>query len=535
MRILAAAFALIVLAASASAQPLPQRIDQLIAAGYPNFEKQAALTASDAEFLRRATLDFNGTIPTAAETRAFLADKDPAKRTKLIDQLLANPAFARRLQWYFDATLMERRADAKVPRAAWEEFLRTSFEQNKPLDQLAKEILAADGADPKARGPAKFYLDRNFEPNLVTRDIGRLFLGRNLQCAQCHDSPIVNDYKQDQYYGILAYLNRSFLFPNPQAPNAVIAEKAEGEVNFMSVFDKAKMQKTTAPKMPYGKAKDEPKFDKGKEYKVEPKPNVKPVPNYSRREQLAAAVVESEFFKRNLANRLWAMLMGRGLVHPLDLDHKDNPPSHPQLLTLLADELAAHKFDTKWFLKEVALSQTYQRSSETPTALKDPPADRYLVGGLKPLSPEQLGYALLQATGYADAERVALGKNLNDAALNAKLAPQLPTFVRMFGSQPGQTEDSFESRLDQTLFLKHGGTIRGFIAVRAGNLLDRVNKLADANAIADELFLSIYSRPATDDEKKDIAEVLKDPKDRTTTLSETIWAMLASAEFRFNH
>jgi hypothetical protein len=227
--------------------------------------------------------------------------------------------------------------------------------------------------------------------------------------------------------------------------------------------------------------------------------------------------------------------MGRGLVQPLDLDHKDNPPSHAELLTLLANELAEHKFDLKWFLKEVALSQTYQRSSETPAALKDPPADRYLVGCLKPLGPEQFGYALLQATGYADAERLALAKNLTDTALNAKLAPQLPTFVRMFGSQPGQAEDSFESRLDQTLFLKHGGTIRGFIAVRAGNLLDRLNKMTDANAIADELFLSIYTRPATDDEKKDIAEVLKDAKDRTAALSEAIWAMLASAEFRFNH
>jgi hypothetical protein len=522
-------------ASSAIAQDLHQRIDQQIAAGYPGYEKSAAKSASDAEFFRRATLDLNGTIPRAVETRAFLADNDSAKRAKLIDKLIASPAFARRMQQFFNVMLMERRADAKVPRAAWDEFLLSSFAQNKPYDQLVNTILSADGADPKDRGPAKFYLDRGFEPNIVTRDIGRLFLGRNMQCAQCHDSPIVDDYKQEHYFGIMAYFNRSFLFPNAQAPAAVIAEKAEGEVSFTSVFDKSKAQKSTGPKMPGGKSAAEPRFDKGKEYKVAPAANVKPVPNFSRRARLAADVVASESFRRTAANRLWAMMMGRGLVQPLDFDHSNNPPSHPELLKLLADEFAAHKFDVKWFVKELALSKTYQLSSELPSHVKDAPPDRYLCANLKPLTPEQFAYAMMQATGLTDSERQSLGKNDSDAALNAKLAPRVPPFVQMFGSQPGQPEDAFLATVDQTLFVKHGNLIRSFIVLRAGNLLDRIVKLTDAGAIADELFLSILTRPATDEEKHDIAAFLNDAKDRSAVLSETIWAMTASAEFRFNH
>lgn len=529
-------FALVLQTASyVSAQDLHQRIDALIVAGHPGYAQQASPISSDAEFLRRATLDLNGTIPNTTEVRAFLADKDSNKRAILIDKLTASPAFARRMMQFFDVMLMERRRDAKVPRPAWEEYLRTSFEQNKPYDQLVKEILSADGVDPKARGPAKFYLDRDFEPNAVTRDIGRLFLGRNMQCAQCHDSPIVDDYKQEHYFGILAYLNRSYLFPNPQLPTAVIAEKAEGEVSFTSVFDKNKVTKSTGPKMPGGKPFAEPKFDKGKEYKVVPAANVKPIPNFSRRAMLADSIVESESFRRNIANRLWAMMMGRGLVHPLDFDHKDNPPSHPELLELLAKEMSGHKFDVKWLVKELALSQTYQRSSEVPVLLKEIPKDRFLVGILRPLSPEQITYAMLEATGRMEVERAALGKTFTEAAMAARLSPHTATFVRMFGSQPGQAEDNFQSTLDQTLFLKHGQGIRNLIELRPGNLLDRAGKLTDPNAIADEMFLSVFTRPATDEEKKDIAEILKGAPDRNVVLSETIWAMLASAEFRFNH
>src|SRR5262249_24382962 len=161
--------------------------------------------ATDAEFLRRVSLDLNGTIPTAAEVRGFLADGSADRREQFVDRLLARPAYARRMAQHLDVTLMDRRKDAKVARDAWEQFLRTSLEQNKPYDQIVREILSADGSDANNRGPAKFYLDRNFESTVVARDIGRLFLGRDLRCAQCHDHPLVDDYKQEHFYGLLAF------------------------------------------------------------------------------------------------------------------------------------------------------------------------------------------------------------------------------------------------------------------------------------------------------------------------------------------
>ncbi len=495
--------------------PLPPRVDKLIVAGHPDFSKLAAPLADDAEFVRRVYLDLTGTIPTAAEARAFLDDKSPNKRTTMVNTLLNSPGYVRRMVWFLDVTLMERRGDAKVPQAAWEAYLQAAVTENRPYNQLVRDVLSNDGSDPKTRPAAKFFLDRDLEPNLVTRDLARIFLGRNLQCAQCHDHPSVDDYKQEEYYGIQAFVNRSFLFPNAQAPTAIIAEKAEGDVTFMSVFDKAKKSYTITPKMPGAKAMTEEKLEKGKEYKVAPAANVRPIPAYSRRELLAGALTSrnNPAFARTAVNRIWAMMLGRGLVNSPDWDHSANPPSHPELLDLLAGEFVAHNYDVKWLVRQIALTQTYQRSSEVRSTSDDVPADRYLVAVMKPLSPEQLAYAIAQAGGQPEG-RGALGP-----------------FRSTFGARPGESQDGVAATLDQTLFLKYGTSVRALLAGRVPLLA----KLPTDDAVAEELFLSVLSRRPTADEVRDIANVLKTAKDRNAALAELTWALVASAEFRFNH
>jgi hypothetical protein len=532
-----AALSLTTIPAQAQA-PLHEQIDQLIAAR-PNFTAMAAPLASDSEFLRRVYVDLTGTIPTAAEARAFLDDRSPAKRQQRVDKLLASPEHARRLQTVFDVMLMERRPDKHVPRAQWQGYLEASFAANKPWDQLVRELLSADGADPKLRPAAKFYLDREGDANLLTRDIARLFLGMNLQCAQCHDHPLVSDYKQDFYYGIFAFLNRSFLFADPGLKQSVLAEKGEGDVTFQSVFDPAKTTKSAGPRLPGRAPVVEPKLDKGQEYTVAPAKGVRPVPKFSRRAQLAGQITDRNnvAFRRAIVNRLWAMMMGRGIVHPLDLDHSANPPSHPELLALLAEDFGARKYDIRSFLRELALTQTYQRSSELPPGIQDVPPETFAVANLKPLGPEQLALSLMQATGFTDAERLALGKNVNDAALYARLAGNVAPFVATFGSQPGHPEDQgFQATLDQALFIDNGTLVRGWLTPRAGSLMDRLQKLPDARALADELYLSILTRRPVEEERKEVAVYLQDrSKDRLAALQELAWALLASAEFRFNH
>jgi hypothetical protein len=349
--------------------PLHERIDVLVEAAALG---PVAPIASDADFLRRVYLDLNGTIPDAATAKAFLDDADPNKRAALIDRLLAAPRFARHMQHTFDVMWLERRRGVTpgkgVAEAEWEAYLQKSFADNKPLDQLIREILSADGADPALRAAAKFYLDRDGEPNLLARDVGRLFFGRDLQCAQCHDHPIVDDYLQSEYYGLMAFVNRGTIFTDAKNESTLYySELADGEVNFKSVFT-GNARDRVLPGLPDGEPLSEPQLAKEEQYVVAPDKDVRPVPKYSRRAQLAALATSgtSAAFNRNLANRLWAQMLGRGIVHPLDMQHSGNPPVHSELLALLADELVRMKYDMRQFLREVALSRAYQRSSSVP-------------------------------------------------------------------------------------------------------------------------------------------------------------------------
>lgn len=531
--------------------PLHQQIDQLIAEGKPQFEQQAAPLADDATFLRRVTLDLSGTIPTADEVRTFVADSSPDKRSQRIDQLLASPEHARRLQYLFDTMLMERRPGKYVKTAEWEEYLRQSFLENRPWDELVHEILTVDGTDKTTRPAARFLLDRELKSEVVTRDLGRIFLGRDLQCAQCHDHPNVNDYLQRHYHGLDAFLSRSYLFKDPKTKQASIGEKAEGQVSFTSVFTKE--EGMTAPRV-----LDLPEIpdpaDAKKAYKVKPAKNVRSVPVYSRRLQLADALTSqhNEAFRKNIVNRLWAMMMGQGLVEPLDMWHSDNPPTHPKIVSLLSEELANHEFDLRYVIRELALTQTYQRSSHVSAETEIPERSAYQMGLLKPLTPEQLAWSMMQATGVTSAtlERLQMKqrkvdekqktKNADDPlwqeeALHDALKGNVAAFVRTFGIVGAQTT-RFDASADQALFLLNGNTIQAWLAPSGNQLTARLKKLDQPTAIAEELYLSVFSRFPTETEIKQVALFLEDgPKPTDQDLQQLIWAALSSDEFRFNH
>lgn len=356
-------------AVSVRAEPLAgslhERIDaevDTLRAGPP------APIADDAEFIRRVYLDLTGMIPAADEARKFLEESSPSKREALVDRLLASPQFARHMAQVFDVQWMERRNDKHVKSPEWQEYLRQSFLANKPYDQMVREILSADGVDPAKRTAVRFYLDRDGEPNLLTRDVGRMFFGMDLQCAQCHNHPLIEDYFQADYYGLYAFLNRSFVFSDKDK-KGFFAEKGEGEVSFKSVFT-GYAADGVKPRVPKGVAVSEPTFAKGQEYEVAPAKDVRPVPKFSRRAQLAVMATDgkSVAFNRNIVNRLWAHLLGRGIVHPLDLHHPDNPPCSLALLNMLTDEFVKMKYDMKSFLRELTLTKTYQRSCEMPSA-----------------------------------------------------------------------------------------------------------------------------------------------------------------------
>jgi hypothetical protein len=225
-------------------------------------------------------------------------------------------------------------------------------------------------------------------------------------------------------------------------------------------------------------------------------------------------------FTRNSANRMWFLLTGRGLVHPLDMHHSGNLASHPELLDLLAKEFADHNFDIKWLLREIALTKTYQRSSKLPAGGKEPPHAKYFATALeRRLSAEQLLQSVIVATGT-----------------DAKTADTLrPKFLKAFANQPREPEDEVTPSLKAALFVLHDDAILGLLKPVPGNLVVRVAKLSDTNAI-EAMYLAILSRKPSANERDTIMKVLaKHPEKRAEAMSRVAWALLASMEFGVNH
>ncbi len=528
---------------------LHQRIDQAIDA---EVKTPKAARADDAEFLRRVTLDFTGLIPTADEARAFFADKTADKRTRLIDQLLKSPDYPRRMQEFFHVMLEERRNNADSPLADWEEYLLRSFETNKAWDQLAREILLAD----EAIGPSnKFYIDRGGDAHQITRDVGRIFLGRDMECNRCHDHPTVDDYKQSDYFGLYAFLYRSFA-AKKKGTQTVLAEKfLPGKLDFESVFTNEKMM--IGPRLPGGKELVEPVLAKGEEYieKPEPKKNIPGKPKFSPRALLAQELsnANNTAFVRNSANRLWFMMMGRGVVHPLDMHHSNNPPTNPKLLDALSEGLVELKFDVKAFLREIALSQAYQRSSLIPKGAEETPEGSFAVAELRQLSPEQLIYSIGRATGHLEpimkevelrlktAEPMAYEKKRGDPLWRSKAIrniynSQINRGVVAFGNRAGEAEVDFQPTLAGALFISNEKSILDWLKPVKGNLAFRLKDLANPDAFAEEMYLSILTRLPTAEEKAETAAHLKARgEQREQAIAELTWALISSTEFRLNH
>lgn len=347
-------------------EPLHQKINQIVEKWTlgPRGDK-----ADDLAFLRRIHLDLTGQIPSVDKAREFLADTTPDKRVREVDRLLASPDFSRHMALVFDVMLMERRGGTHVKSDELQAWLRASFEQNRPYNEIARDFIAADGTPEKQRAPSAFFLERDAEPNLMTREIGRMFFGIDVQCAQCHDHPLIDDYLQTDYFGLYAFVGRTTLFrPDAKQP-ALLAESPSGVASFKSVF--TDRQAITGPRAPGGAEITEAVFSPGDEYEIRPAKNVRGIPKFSRRQRLADLIGTggNRYFDRNIANRLWAIMLGRGLVHPVDQHHSDNPPTIPELLDLLSTEFASSGYSVRSLLREIALTDIYQRSFQLPADL----------------------------------------------------------------------------------------------------------------------------------------------------------------------
>lgn len=353
---------------------LHQRID---GSAHPDMPWLRAASAPETQALRRLSLDLRNTVPSLEEIDAFVAEPVEGRWQRWVEKFLADPLHRERMVDWYDKTLLQRRPFQNVDRATWIAYLRKSVDANTPLDAMLRGIVQSPWWNKNARAEQRFFLERGGDAHAIARDIGRVFFGKDMQCAQCHDHPQIEDFLQIDYHGLLAFVSASSLAEGKTTDEKgaevklqMYIEKAAGDAPFESVFNKGVSFRsaTRAPGQPElfetYLAPDGRYEPNAREGAFAGLPNA---PVQSRRSLLAEQLQASNrAFTENWANRLWAMMFGRGLIHPLDMHHFDNPASNPELLTLLTDALVESKFDAPSILRQIALSETYKRGRLMP-------------------------------------------------------------------------------------------------------------------------------------------------------------------------
>ncbi len=521
------------------AQQLHPVIDAQIEAAT---NKPIAPPSTDSEFVRRIYLDLVGQIPTSQEAEQFINDSSRAKRQTLIDKLLQDDRYSRRMSEAFNVMLMERRGEDPD----WQAFLSHSFQGNIAWDQMVSSMVFPDEQNEQTRGSA-YFLTKRLEkygqnptdfPGLA-RDIGRMFLGMDLACAQCHDHLFIDDYKQADFQGLFAFINNSFIRRDTDYP-AIGMKPVKTRLAFNSVFEEGEF--STGPKLPGLDEIPIPEFVTGEEFATPPNKETKApgVPKFNPLKFLAEQLPTqaNDSFNLNAANRIWFLMMGRGIVHPLDLHHSDNPASHPKLLQLMAEAFAAHDYDIKWLVREIALSATYQRTSMVTTGLEDAKPREYRLFHEKPMSAEQLMWSMITATGHL--QHIPDTTNTSTSQTDEE-QDQLPLglehiradFLAAFANPPREPETEFAPSVRGALFVLNGPRVLDWLESRPDNLTAKLETLE--TGFATPLYLAVLSRKPTQEEADKFNQYIESQSDKSTAIKQAIWALLASNEFAINH
>ncbi len=473
---------------------------------------------TDQEFIRRATLDVCGVLPTADEVKTFLADPAPDKRAKLIDRLLDRPEYADfwTLKWS-DIFRSSRKAIQVKGVYVFQGWLRGHVEDNDGFDVIVKEMLTADGST-FANPPANYYRIARDPQNLAETTV-QLFCGVRMQCAKCHNHPFER-WTQDDYYSMAAFFARVKQKKDPTEPGPD-PKTAGGEIIYCDRSGEVQQPRTGQTMKPKFMGGATPEIPAAQDRRVA-------LANW-------IASADNPFFAKSVVNRIWFHLNGKGVVDPVDDFRDSNPSANDELLDALAKDFAASKFDVKHMIRVIMASRTYQLSAQATDFNRDD--NKYFSHAVtKMLTAEQLLDGICAATEvpekYAGEPAGMRAMQLPDGDPNH---PFLKTFGQPARELACECERESDSNLAQALQLINGQTINE--KLRAPN--NRVGRLLAAKAsdgeVLNELYLSTVSRPPTAADTKTALVYVGRGLDKRKAWEDVQWALLNSKEFLFRH
>ena len=501
--------------ASAAVVPRPfdsvtQAVDAFIAEGWEKHGVQPALAVDARIWCRRVYLDLVGRIPTSEEMETFLHTAVDAQRSELVEKLLASEEYPVRMRELWDAFLMgavkregqeNRRRDN-----GWWAFLENAFRDNRPWNETVREMLAARSEKPENKGASWFLYERKNEHQRIAEAVAPLIYGTKIDCAQCHDHPLAREIKQAHYWGLVAAFNRG---KNVEGSTEVAESAVGGFINFTN------LKKESQPAMvtlltgrsvievwPAGDQKE----DDGDDRYVDAKAKVR-VPKFSRREALAdAATQDNPLLARAFVNRLWSVLMGRGIVHPADEMNARNVPSHPELLDWLAQDFSAHQYDIRRMVRGLVLSRVYGL-------------------GVSAAVPEAFAGAV---------ERTLSGQQIARSwRIAATLPPQDDALRRaLVAAMPDVLSKEYNATFQQAQFLTNAPLLSQLLKPENDNTVARLAKETEVANRVRAAFLAAYDRmPDAEEAAQAEAFINARPAQVTEASGDLFWALLTSAEF----
>lgn len=468
---------------------------------------QASAVADDATFLRRITLDLVGRLPRVGEARTFLKDTAPDKRARLVDALLEKPEFADfwALKWA-DMLRVDRLVLDHHSAHDYHAWIRAAMAENRPLDVFARELITAQG--PLQEQPAGYFFKVAKKPGEMAASLSQVFLGVRINCAECHQHP-TDRWTQRDYHGMRAFFEQ------------VSYKKAGGgEALVIQGNPQVKHPRTKELVQPYALGTAMPDS----------------APEGDRRAALAEWMTapDNPWFARNMANRLWAHFMGRGIVEPVDDFRATNPPSNPALLDALTKHLVESRFDARALIRLITASRTYQLTA-TPNATNSNDVQNFSRSLFRRLPAESLLDAVCDVTAVPEKFN---GIPSNTRAVELWDSQQQHYFLKLFGrparATPCVCERSTGASISQALHLMNSPNLQNKLT-HAGGRIAQLVSMTDSQII-EELWLTCFSRFPDEKERQEAMEHLSSRQDkRRQSIEDLAWSLMNTVEFVFNH
>jgi hypothetical protein len=490
--------------------PTPgNRIDELVFAKLKRLNIQPANVCSDAVFVRRAHLDTIGTLPTGHEAREFILDKNPDKRRALIDRLLERDEFADywAMKW---SDLLRVKAEFPInlwPNAAqaYHRWILASIRENKPYDQFARELLTSSGSNFRV-GPVNFYRAmQNREPEGIAQTVALTFMGER-----------ADKWPKEKLSGMAGFFSQISYKPTSEWKEEIVFFDPGLATNGLAraaAFPNGKSVKLSGDKDP--------------------------------REVFADWLVDAKnpWFARNIVNRVWSWLLGRGIIHEPDDIRPDNPPGNPELLAFLEKEFIASKYNLKQLYRLILNSQTYQLSSISRSEKPEAEAN-FAQYPLRRLEAEVLIDALSQITGMTEKYSSAIPEPFTFIPEDQR-SIALPdgsissSFLEMFGRPSRDTglesERNNRPTAAQRLHLLNSSHIQRKLE-QSRMIQYQTGSKKTPNEIAVGIYLGLLSRFPTGDELKAVEAYFKSGKVREREAAvDLAWALVNSPEFLYRH